>query len=226
MEIIKYVTRSLVENVYIVIENEKCFIVDPGYDFKGIQGILKERKLKPEFIILTHGHGDHIGSVKELKEYYNIPVYAHIEEKELLNSPQLNLSNQMYGDISLEADYYVKDGDIINFENNELKIIHTPGHTQGGMCILMGQHIFTGDTIFAGSVGRTDLPTSNFEKLNESLNKLMLLDDDLIIHPGHNSDSTIGRERISNPFISWFYNLFIVKSFIVEYKYTVKRGVI
>ncbi|QQK07800.1 MBL fold metallo-hydrolase [Miniphocaeibacter halophilus] len=202
MEIIKYVTRSLVENVYIVVENENCFIIDPGYDFNGIKNILEERNLKPKFIILTHGHADHIGSVEELKKLYNIPIYAHIEEKDLLNSPELNLSSQMYGDISLEADHYVKEGDIINFENNELKIIHTPGHTQGGMCILMDGHIFTGDTIFAGSVGRTDLPTSNFEELKKSLNKLMLLDDDLIIHPGHNSDSTIGRERISNPFIS------------------------
>lgn len=203
MNIIKHVTRSLVENVYIVAIDKFCFIVDPGYDFQGIKDIIDSNGLTPKFIILTHGHGDHIGSVEDLRKLYDIPVYAHEEEKELLREPSMNLSNVMYGDISLEADSYFKDTDKIEFMNRELEIIHTPGHTQGGVCILLDNHLFTGDTLFAGSIGRTDLPTSDYDKLMDSINnRLMLLDDEIIIHPGHNSDSTIGKERSSNPFIS------------------------
>ncbi|WP_099203023.1 MBL fold metallo-hydrolase [Miniphocaeibacter massiliensis] len=203
MEIIKYTTRSLVENVYIVKENDNCFIVDPGYGVEYIKEIIEENKVIPKFIILTHGHGDHIGSVKELKNIYNIPVYAHEKEKELLNNPVLNLSSSMYEDISIDADYYIKEGDLLEFENHTLKIIHTPGHTKGGICILLEKDLFTGDTLFANSIGRSDLPTGNYNELLESINnKLMNLDDDIVIHPGHNSDTTIGQERISNPFIS------------------------
>lgn len=203
MNIIKHVTRSLVENIYIVEINKKCFIVDPGYDFEGVVEIIETNKFKPEFIILTHGHGDHIGSAKELKEKYNIPIYAHLEEKELLNDPRLNLSYTMYGEISLEADRYLVEEDSIDFEGKKLKLFYTPGHTKGGMCILIDNHLFTGDTLFANSIGRSDFPTGDYEELINSIeSKLLVLDDEIIVHPGHNSDSTIGSERINNPFLS------------------------
>lgn len=203
MNIIKHVTRSLVENVYIVSIDKICFIVDPGYDFEGIREIIDENNLKPKFIILTHGHGDHIGSADDLRRLYDIPIYACIDEKELLLDPSKNLTDMMYGEISLTADYYFKDSDEIEFLDKNLKIIQTPGHTKGGVCILIENHLFTGDTLFAGSVGRSDLPTSDYDMLMNSVNnKLMKLNDDIIIHPGHNSDSTIGQERVNNPFIS------------------------
>ncbi len=203
MEIIQHVTRSLVENVYIVKENNSCFVVDPGYDFEGIKNIIKENSLEPKFIILTHGHGDHIGSVQKIKDLYNIPVYAHEEEKELLEKPELNLSSSMYGNISIKADYYLKDNDEVKFEGSTLKVIHTPGHTKGGMCILLNNNLFTGDTLFAGSIGRSDFPTGNYDELINSVNnKLMILDDDIVVYPGHNSATTIGRERVNNPYVS------------------------
>ena len=202
MNIIKHTTRSLVENVYIVEKNKACFVIDPGFDFDGIKKILEENGLNLQFIILTHGHGDHIGSVKELKSLYNVPIYAHKLEEKLLNDPNMNLSSAMYGDISIEADYYLEEGHI-NIKGFDLNIIHTPGHTAGGICILIDGHIFTGDTLFHNAIGRWDLPTSNYDDLIYSLkNKLMCLNDDIIIHPGHNSDSTIGRERINNPYLS------------------------
>ena len=203
MNIIKNVTRSLVENIYIVEKDKSCFIVDPGYDFEGIKDIIQKNNYKPEFIILTHGHGDHIGSVKELSSLYNIPVYAHKAEKDLLNDPNLNLSSSMYGNISLDADFYIEETNKICIKGFSLKIIHTPGHTAGSICILIDNHLFTGDTLFKNAIGRWDLPTGNYDDLMNSLkNKIMLLNDDIIIYPGHNSNSTIGDERINNPYLS------------------------
>lgn len=203
MNIIKHETRSLVENVYIVEENKNCFIIDPGYGFEDIKNIIEKNNLNVEFIILTHGHGDHIGSVKELKQLYNVPVYANINEKELLKDSTLNLSEAMYGKISIIADKYLNENSNLSFHKHKIELIDTPGHTEGGMCILIENHLFSGDTLFWHSVGRWDLATGNHEKLLDSINnKLMKLDDKLIVHPGHGRDTTIGEERINNPFIN------------------------
>ena len=115
--------------------------------------------------------------------------------------PNLNLSSSMYGNISLKADYYVNEDTVLDFQGEEISFIYTPGHTIGSQCIKIGNYLFTGDTLFRNSVGRTDLPTSSPDDLKQSLEKLKKLEDDLVVYPGHNSESTIGAEKKYNPFM-------------------------
>ncbi|WP_237036205.1 MBL fold metallo-hydrolase [Mediannikoviicoccus vaginalis] len=201
MEVLKIETRRLVENIYIIIEGDGAIIIDPGYEFDSLVDLIENRDLKLEKILLTHGHGDHIGSCEQLRAKYNTPVYAHEKERELLLDPNLNLSAAMYGDISLEADFYVNEDSEVYFNDHKIEFIYTPGHTIGSQCIKIGQNLFTGDTLFRNSIGRTDLPTSNPEDMKNSLEKIKLLDDELIVYPGHNSSSTIGDEKKYNQFL-------------------------
>lgn len=201
MEVLKIETRRLVENIYIIIEGDGAIIIDPGYEFDSLVDLIENRDLKLEKILLTHGHGDHIGSCEQLRAKYNTPVYAHEKERELLLDPNLNLSSAMYGDISLEADFYVNEDSEVYFNDHKIEFIYTPGHTIGSQCIKIGQNLFTGDTLFRNSIGRTDLPTSNPEDMKNSLEKIKLLDDELIVYPGHNSSSTIGDEKKYNQFL-------------------------
>ena len=201
MEVLKIETRRLVENIYILIEGDGAIIIDPGYEFDSLVDLIENRDLKLEKILLTHGHGDHIGSCEQLRAKYNTPVYAHEKERELLLDPNLNLSASMYGDISLEADFYVNEDSEVYFNDHKIEFIYTPGHTIGSQCIKIGENLFTGDTLFRNSIGRTDLPTSSPEDMKDSLEKIKLLDDELIVYPGHNSSSTIGDEKKYNQFL-------------------------
>lgn len=201
MEVLKIETRRLVENIYIIIEGDGAIIIDPGYEFDSLVDLIENRDLKLEKILLTHGHGDHIGSCEQLRAKYNTPVYAHEKERELLLDPNLNLSAAMYGDISLEADFYVNEDSEVYFNDHKIEFIYTPGHTIGSQCIKIGENLFTGDTLFRNSIGRTDLPTSSPEDMKNSLEKIKLLDDELIVYPGHNSSSTIGDEKKYNQFL-------------------------
>ena len=201
MEVLKIETRRLVENIYILIEGDGAIVIDPGYEFDSLVDLIENRNLKLEKILLTHGHGDHIGSCEQLRAKYNIPVYAHEKERELLLDPNLNLSAAMYGAISLDADFYVNEDSELYFNDHKIEFIYTPGHTIGSQCIKIGQNLFTGDTLFRNSIGRTDLPTSSPEDMKNSLEKIKLLDDELIVYPGHNSSSTIGDEKKYNQFL-------------------------
>ena len=205
MEVLKIETRRLVENIYILIEGDGAIVIDPGYEFDSLVDLIENRNLKLEKILLTHGHGDHIGSCEQLRAKYNIPVYAHEKERELLLDPNLNLSAAMYGAISLDADFYVNEDSELYFNDHKIEFIYTPGHTIGSQCIKIGQNLFTGDTLFRNSIGRTDLPTSSPEDMKNSLEKIKLLDDELIVYPGHNSSSTIGDEKKYNQFLIWYF---------------------
>ena len=159
MIIEKVVDRFMDENTYIIGDEKtkKCAIIDPGGSTIDIFNKIKQHGLTVEYIILTHGHGDHICRVPEIKSKTNAKVIAHVNEEEVLIDRNKNLSAQLPGPlVEFEADKYVQEGDIIELGSLKLKIIHTPGHTKGGMCIKVGEHIFTGDTLFAGSIGRTD----------------------------------------------------------------------
>lgn len=206
MEVLKIETRRLVENIYIIIEGDGAIIIDPGYEFDSLVDLIENRDLKLEKILLTHGHGDHIGSCEQLRAKYNTPVYAHEKERELLLDPNLNLSAAMYGDISIDADFYVNEDSEVYFNDHKIEFIYTPGHTIGSQCIKIGENLFTGDTLFRNSIGRTDLPTSSPEDMKNSLEKIKLLDDELIVYPGHNSSSTIGDEKKYNQFLIWYFH--------------------
>ncbi|WP_422485232.1 MBL fold metallo-hydrolase [Gudongella sp. DL1XJH-153] len=191
-------------NCYIIhTEDGKGIVVDPAGDVEDIMSYITAKGIRVDSIILTHGHGDHIGGVMELKNKLKIPVMVHSADEDMVKNADLNLSTSMpIGDVSFKPDILLKDGEIILVGNKEIKIIHTPGHTRGGICILMDNILITGDTLFKGSIGRTDLYGGDFDMLIESImSKLMVLAEETKIYPGHGEDSTIGFEKKNNPFI-------------------------
>lgn len=205
MKIEKFVELSFGENIYILTDEEtnKCAIIDPGGAEIKIQNYLKTNKLEVEYIILTHSHGDHIGCVKSLKSKTNAKVVAHIDEKELLLDKKKNLSNMMQcGPQEFDADIYVSDKDKLKLGNLKLTFLHTPGHTKGCMCVRVLNEMFTGDTLFAGSIGRTDLYSGDYKQIEKSLKKLSKYEDNITIYPGHGPHSTLGVEKSSNPYMS------------------------
>ncbi|AFS78740.1 beta-lactamase domain-containing protein [Gottschalkia acidurici 9a] len=191
-------------NCYILVceDTKEAVVVDPGGDSDVIMNFIKDKDLQLKYIILTHGHGDHIGGVLDLREVYNIPVLIHENDEELIADPDKNLSTLLpMNDISFKSDRNLKDGDIIDFGKLRLEVIHTPGHSQGCICLKAENNIITGDTLFRGSVGRTDLYGSSSNILESIKNKLLIYDDSTIIYPGHGENSTIGYEIENNPFL-------------------------
>ena len=204
MIIDKIVEPYFGENMYILIDEEtkKCAVVDPGGASDKILTYLKKNSLELEYILLTHGHGDHIGAVNYIKSKTNATIVAHSDEKELLNDIRKNLSYSMHcGPQELNADVYVNDKDKLELGNLKLSFIHTPGHTKGSMCIRVNDDMFTGDTLFAGSIGRTDFYSGDYKQIEKSLKKLAKFENKVKIHPGHGPSSTLGIEKMSNPYM-------------------------
>ena len=201
----KIVVGPFEVNCYIFGDDQtkEVVVVDPGEEFPLIWEKIQEGKYKVQGIVLTHGHADHIGAVAELKNMTQAPIYIHPEDKDMLTDPKLNRS--IYFGFSITAppaDKLLKEGDILKIGNVSLKVIHTPGHTPGGVCLEYDKILFSGDTLFAGSIGRTDFPGSSFRSLIDSIKKkLLILPNEIEIFPGHGPSSTIGDERVSNPFL-------------------------
>ena len=198
--VIRYIAGAYQTNVYLVYDEETkdAFIVDPGYEFSKIYEDIEELDLKPLYIILTHGHGDHTGGIDKLKKTFDgLKLVASKDERKLLFHRSMSM-----GKGGIRADMEVSDGDVLDVGNIHLQFITTPGHTPGGMCILMEGVLFSGDTLFRGSVGRTDFPGGDMDTLLSSLrDKLMLLPDETEVYPGHMGETTIGIERRHNPFV-------------------------
>ena len=193
-------------NCYLVYDEQTRagLIIDPGAEAERIIEAIKRLNMKPEKIILTHGHGDHIGGVEALIAEYKIPLFIGNGDEELLVSAVSNFS-AMYGlEITCPApDGLYSEGDKVTFSGHTLSVIHTPGHSPGGVCYRSDGIVFCGDTLFFGSVGRTDFPGCSHEKLINSINeKLMTLPDETICYPGHGPATTIGQERKINPFLA------------------------
>lgn len=197
---------SYMSNCYIVGSEttKEAAIIDPGAEFNKIDNKIAELELKPVMIILTHAHGDHIGAVRELVEKYNIPVYIHEYDAEALKDSEINFSKVLFRkDMTVNPDVMLKDGDKINVGELELEIIHTPGHTPGGISIKVNNIMMTGDTLFNKSIGRTDFPGGSFEQIISSIkDKIFKYDDEIIVYPGHNSPTTIKSEKMGNPFVN------------------------
>jgi len=205
--ILEILTVGALETNCYILGDEKtkqAVVIDPGGDFEIIEDHLKKLKLKVQYIILTHGHVDHIGALGELKKATQAEILIHSKDSAMLYDPNQNIAF-FSGDkiIATKADRLLEDRDIIKCGGIKLEVLHTPGHTPGGISLLTDKMIFTGDTLFCGSIGRTDFPSSSFQKLIKSIkDKLLSKDDDFIIYPGHGPPSTIGEERRDNPFLN------------------------
>ncbi|WP_018249624.1 MBL fold metallo-hydrolase [Orenia marismortui] len=189
-------------NCYIINDrNNVGLIVDPGGDKKKLINYIKDNDIDLKAIVLTHYHYDHILAVEDLKAEFNLDVWIHEEDVEGLSDAGINLSaDRPVKNINIKADRALKDGENICIGEMDLEIIHTPGHTPGGICIKVENTLLTGDTLFKGSVGRTDLFGGSYDKLLDSvINKLLPLDDNLRVYPGHYLSSKLGIEKKRNP---------------------------
>lgn len=187
---------------YAVTNDKEAVLIDPGDGFAKISAFLQKENLTLKAVFLTHGHFDHIGAVNALKEKYEAPVYIHKADYEMAKNPVLNSSYDFGGpEIFCDPDKFYEDGEKINLLGETFEIIHTPGHTEGGVCIKVSDSIFTGDTLFYGSIGRTDLYKGDYDTLMNSLKKLMALPGDYKVFPGHGEATTLSYEKKTNPFL-------------------------
>lgn len=200
------VVGPIMANCFIIgcEKTRKAAVIDPGDDSSQILMKLAEHKLTVEYIINTHGHFDHVGANRKLKEATGAKLVIHALDQSMLKV--LSETSAAFG-LSVEnsppPDQTVQDGDIIKFGEIILTVLHTPGHTPGGISLHTDGVVFVGDTLFAGSIGRTDFPGGDFNTLISSIrNKLYSLGDQVIVYTGHGPETTIGREKRSNPFAS------------------------
>lgn len=196
---------SYMSNCYIVgcEKTKEAAIIDPGSEFERIDSKILELGLVPKLIILTHAHADHFMAAKDFIEKYKIPLYIHESDADAIKGADSNFSSVLYRkNIEFIPDVILKDKDKIKFGDLEMEVIHTPGHTLGGISLKIENVIFTGDTLFNKSIGRTDFPGGSFEEIISSIkDKIFKYDDDTILYPGHNSPTTIKSEKMGNPFV-------------------------
>lgn len=202
IKISRLVMDMVDENCYIIYKEGRGIIVDPGAGFEKIKKELNRLVVKPEAIILTHAHFDHIASLDECRKYYNIPVYISPKENDWLESGELNLSfafglkNPI---ISTKAEFEFENYKEYKIAGMNFKVLPTPGHSPGGISFDFGDFIVVGDALFNGGYGRYDLPGSNYNELKNSLhNVLFKLDGEKIVYPGHGYETTIRREKSLN----------------------------
>lgn len=200
----RYDENMLQENTYILTDSEtnQGMVIDPGCYTPAMKKELRNlTELK--YIILTHAHGDHMGALNAIrKDYPDAVLIAGVKEKKLLLDAENNGSMEFSPEpVSTEADRYVSEGDSVTLGSIKFTFMETPGHTQGGICICGDGKIFTGDTLFFRSIGRTDLYSGNMEQMRKSLQKLMRLPDEIQVLPGHGPGTSIGAEKKGNPFV-------------------------
>ena len=194
------------ENCYVVSDDTgEGVVIDPGGMAKEILAYIREAKLSIKAVLDTHGHCDHIGANDAIRDATEAPLYIHKEDGAMISDIRLNLSAFMgFKVISRPAEHLLSEGDKISFGNSELEVLHTPGHTIGGVCFVGDGVAFTGDTLFAGSIGRSDFPGgSEVELIGNIKKRLLVLPDDMKVYSGHGPSSEIGWERKCNPYLQW-----------------------
>ena len=206
MKIQQYVVGNVATNCYFAINDDtkEVLIIDPGAAAVQLSEKIKEHGLTPAGILLTHGHFDHASAAEELGRLLNVKVYAHEAEKETLETPGINLSGWEGKQEVYHADVYVKDEQELELAGFRVKVLFTPGHTVGGCCFYFEEQgtVFSGDTLFECSIGRTDFPKGSASQLIRAIReKLLVLPDETAVYPGHGEMTSIGMERMNNPFL-------------------------
>ncbi len=196
---------DLFANTYVLSDkNNNCVVIDPSKDYGGIVNYIRKNNLSLKAILLTHGHYDHIRGVKLLVNEFNCPVYIGFDEVDLINDPYKNCSLMLGSSYVYENKLKtLSDKEIINLLDEDIICISTPFHTLGSMCYYLpsSNDLFTGDFLFKGSVGRSDLPTGTPKTFNSSIKKILSLPDNTKIYPGHGPSSTLSLEKSGNPFL-------------------------
>jgi glyoxylase-like metal-dependent hydrolase (beta-lactamase superfamily II) len=211
MKIDRLVLGDYQTNCYVVRKDESttdCIVVDTGLDGRDLVAFLARHQLEPVAVVLTHGHADHIVGLTDLRrDFPQFKVYIHTLDADLLADPEANLSAfSGMAFTTTPADVLLADGDVVEEAGVTLKVLHAPGHTPGGICLYAEAEgvLFAGDTLFADGVGRTDFPGGSAAQLIESIRtRLLSLPDETAVYPGHAMRTTIGRERVHNPFLTW-----------------------
>jgi hydroxyacylglutathione hydrolase len=193
------------ENAYLVVDEttNRGVLVDPGAEPERLIAMVKESGAALESIWLTHGHLDHVGAIVGVRKVWRVPVYLHAADLPLYLRAEAQAA--AYGlpfEQPEEPDYHVVDGDTVRVGSLDFSVLHTPGHSPGHVVFLRESLMLGGDLLFAGSIGRTDLPLSDPARMQESLSKISELDEDVAVYPGHGPATTIGRERATNPFLN------------------------
>ena len=194
-----FTVGMLSTNCYVVNSHQtkEAIIIDPGYDFSSeaqqILDYIMQGALKVKLIVNTHGHSDHISGNAFFQEKFNVPIYIHKYDAPCIEAPSK---------VKFPANVLLEDGSFIEFGDESLKVMHTPGHTPGSICLVGERLVFTGDTLFAGGIGRTDFPGGSVSDMKLSLQKLVCLPDNFLIYPGHGATSIMGEEKRVNPFLN------------------------
>lgn len=202
MDILCYPAGVYQANCYIIFDEKvnEGFIIDPGGDASDLISLIEKKELKIKYIILTHGHFDHTGGVNDIKKDLSVPLYMNEKDVELVAGSSKNRKLFPLAE-DITVDGFLNNGDKMNFGEYVLEVIETPGHTPGGITIKVEGQLFTGDTLFCGSVGRSDFPGGSHDLLIQSIrSRLLVFPDETKIYPGHGPSSTIGREKKNNPF--------------------------
>ena len=206
MKIQQYVVSVCATNCYFAINDDtkEVLIIDPGASAKQLAEKVKEQGLTPAGILLTYGHFDHASAAAELSQLLGVKVYAYEAEQETLETPGLNLSGWEGKSDVYHADVYLREEQELELAGFQIRVLFTPGHTVGGCCYYFAEQnaVFSGDTLFEASIGRTDFPKGSASQLIRAINeKLMIMPDETAVYPGHGDMTSIGREREYNPFL-------------------------
>ena len=193
-------------NCYLLcnMDIKECVLIDPADSQDEISRMIDESGCSLKGILLTHGHFDHIMAADAIRDKYGVKVYASCDEKNTLEQPHINLGEAYGLKLSVKADVWHKDGEILKLAGFDIEVLHTPGHTEGGSCYYIREIgvLFSGDTLFCGSVGRTDFPGGSMSEIVRSIKeKVMVLPDDTKVYPGHGEGTSVGYERENNPFL-------------------------